>query len=374
MFRLSFFLIAKLLLLIGALPGSAGSQEGSIWTGPIQKCWSFESEDLTNLKNASDNDKTVFIPLLDGTIKALDSSSGKPIWSLNLRAALNSQILINQENLYVSATTRSADDESTAQVLLFSVDIDSGINIWTEELPPETLADEMHLEIEGFNLLLANHSGKTLLIQKSDRRILWQTKLETSLVTPPVVHNDMVFIGTSNKTVVVLSKITGKVVNQISIGVVPTSIFVANDRLVVGDKNGTVHSYDSSEGRKRWTARTGGEIVQISAIRGNLLVNSNDNFVYLIDVENGKKIWKRRLSGRILGTSVFEDQIAVFVSSGSNQAVFVDLANGKLINRLEIPESAYFVGPPLVIGKRLILPTNKNLTAYSPECAAEPKS
>ena len=372
MYRFLFVLGATAISLFLPISKTIEAQEKSIWFTPILQCWVHSEEETTNLKSASDNVMTIVVPLTNGTIEALDAKVGKAIWSRKFPGEISSDLIIDGKSLYLTA--QESKDLATNQLKqdkasrIYSIDIDSGINNWSKSFRDNTPDIKIDIVLSQTALFIGTTDGKITKLNRSDGALQWEISLETSLSSSPVLSGEHLLVNTENKTVVVISEKNGQIVNQVVSGILPTSLEIINSGILIGDERGFVRKLSLPSGSHRWQTRTGGRIRQMTLFKTNVIVISDDNFAYLIADGNGKKLWKRKLSGRILGGVILDQQIAVFLSTGSTEAIFVDLNNGRIVNRILSEHSDYYVSSPISAGDTVILPTNTGLEAYSPNC------
>ena len=374
MYRLLVILGFVLIITLGATV-EVGAQAVEDWAKPVKPCWVFQTDEMSSLASASDNEKTILLPLINGSVSAIDVDTGKSIWNLDLKNSINSRrILVNRTSLYLTGEIEPEVDSVSSEASLpegkykvYSVDIDSGINNWVNGLSLKRFSESLSISMDEKRIVVAANQGEVLSFDKRDRGFEWQVDLQTRLTTSPTIGASSILIGTRNKTIARIEKASGKILSQIPVSDVPSSLYVDSETIFVGDRRGFLRSFDPGE-NLRWRARTGGKIVEIAPIGNDLLVSSDDNFAYLFTKNKGKKRWKRKLAGRIIGKSILDNSVAVFLSSGSNEAVFVNLKNGKIVNRIEVGVDQWFVSPPRYVGGKVILPTNDGLSAFSPSC------
>ncbi len=377
MYKFLATLICAAALTLSVYPHAGLAQENPPWTGPLKKCWSFPSDQVSNLNGASDNESVVIIPFNNNVLTALDVRNGKPIWKSTFEKEFNSNLVINGKTLFITLTPKikpelpikvALDKTESTYSEISSIDIDSGLNNWARPLNSRS-DDEMTYINKNISVVFSSSkNGEITAFGIDDGEKLWNVNLGTSLSSSPIVNGNHIFIPTANKTIVVLSASDGGIVNQIPTGIVPSAIDVREENILVGDSDGNVDNLGIQSGKLKWRARTGGRIRQINPIEQNTLVVSDDNFAYLLDDGSGDKLWKRRLSGRILGSSLRETQIGVFLSNGSSEAIVIELNSGKIINRIPTEETGYFVSAPIIIGNRIVLSTNTGLYAYGSDC------
>ncbi len=378
MYKFLATLICAAALTLSIYSRAGMAQVNSTWSSPLKKCWSFPSDQVSHLGGASDNELTVVIPFNNNALIALDIRNGKPIWKSTFEKDFNSNLIINGKTLFIQLKPKNArklpikvalDKTKSTYSEITSIDIDSGLTNWARPLDSIRSTDEMtYINRNASVIFSSSKNGEITAFGINDGEKLWNVNLGTSISSDPNLNDTHIFIPTNNKTIVILSTSNGKIVNQIPTGIIPSAIYIRKENIVVGDSDGNVNNLSIQSGKLNWRARTGGGIRQINSIEENTLVVSDDNFAYLLDDGSGDKLWKRRLSGRILGSSLRETQIGVFLSSGSSEAIVIELNGGKIINRIPTEESGYFVSSPIIIGNRVVLPTNTGLYAYGPNC------
>lgn len=376
MYRLLIEWSIIVVILGSSLPNAATAQEIPDWTNPIHKCWSIGELSLSSRTNASDNESAIISHLSDQQILATDPQSGKTLWKRELQGQLTSQITVTNKTAYFAVKPKSdelvkinASRVSSQKIEIDAVDIDSGVNNWaSSELKTIDNDSEYTILLNNGNLYVVSASGNISAIREFDRSVVWSKKLNTSLTSLPVTLEDNIYLGTENKTIMIISGQTGEIKNQIPFGFEPTSIAISKVGIFAGDKEGNITAIEFPNHGFSWKSVTGGEIVGINPIDDDILVSSNDNFIYRFSGKNGTKVWKRKLAGRLLGNTILDNKIAAFLSVGSNEVLLVDLENGKIVNRISISRSEYFVSAPISIGAKLILPTDQGIEAYSPLC------
>ncbi|MCB1025853.1 MAG: PQQ-like beta-propeller repeat protein, partial [Acidobacteria bacterium] len=263
-------------------------------------------------------------------------------------------------------------EQTKPTTVLNSVDVDSGLSNWFLDLSEfeNTPDSEFYLLSDEQFLYVLNRGGQLFAIDKKDKTISWRKTVETSLSSKPVISGGMIAFGTTNKTIIEISRLNGEITTQIPLGFVPSSLAASTSHLFAGSKKGDLSAISRQSLSASWTGQTGGEIVDLKIVGNDLLASSNDNFVYRFSGDNGSKIWKRKMSGRILGNTIVNQNLSIVLSVGSSEAVLIDLSNGKIVNRIGVSDADYFLSAPVSIGNKMILPTNIGLGAYSPLCGA----
>ncbi|NNE97646.1 MAG: PQQ-binding-like beta-propeller repeat protein [Pyrinomonadaceae bacterium] len=358
-----------LLFWLAQFPLVSWAQAKSIWVKPLQQCWVFPSSNMTSLKTASDNEKTILLPTSQGEIVGIDISKGQAIWKTKIGETFDSEIFVDGQSLLVAGSETAAANAlgSTPSPSMLSINIDSGIA--SSLIPNLRLFDSegIFIESNGGLVVIAERNGNIYAFNKALKEVLWRKTFDLGFTTRPKLLNSRLYVGSSNRTVIVLSVIDGEMVGQIPIGKTPSDLLLSDSALYVGDQLGGVRSISLSTYSEIWKTKTGGGISEIAAFEDVILVSSNDNFEYAISKKSGKKVWKRKLAGRILGKALVESRIAAMVTHGSNIGLFIDLNDGAIVNRITLSKDDYFVSAPVFLSGKIVVPTNSGLIAYSPD-------
>jgi outer membrane protein assembly factor BamB len=193
--------------------------------------------------------------------------------------------------------------------------------------------------------------------------------LPSNINTKPIFSDQQIIFGLENKSLLYVNPLNGALTKERNKSFLSSgNLIKQSDIIITTDNNGSIYALDAERNKTYWKAKTGGRIISTALWNENILVSSNDNFVYLISLKNGNKRWKVRTGGRIIGNVILDSNRAVYISGGSNTALILDLNLGKIVNRITIKEDENFISSPLLINKRLIIPTQKAIYSFSPEC------
>lgn len=368
--------IILLLLLSNSSQGSRNLQENELWTQPFQLCWAFPSDNIAVPFSASDNE-LIFIPSLLGEIKAIDSTSGKIIWETQLGGLINSNIVSNGNNIYVANKSTQATDSQNpntkgiTSVSLHSIDSKSGITIWKKSFNLET---KTNLYIYEQSVIITSEDGYVANINQKDGTIIWEHDFKQP---SPVIslYENSIIIGTSNKTIFLISGTDGKVSKEINIEDVPDNILISSKRRIsYSNTKGFLYNLETLTGNIIWKRRFGGQITNITSTPNGLFISSIDNFIYLINENSGKIIWKRRLAARVTEKPFIRGDVAIVFAFGDSTSLFIDLKKGKIINSISLSDANYFVGNPFYSNNLLVFPTLSGLYAYGTVCESKEKT
>lgn len=354
-----------LVLILNIFLSDIYSQNQTPWTSPLQNCWEYKNDLMTTLKLASDNRNTIFLQNTIGDLFAINTRSGTITWKLEYGGTFNSNVVYANQTLLFLLTKRKETLDISNESFYREVEKDSGIT--TRSLTISNDSSSYVLKNDQYTYLVSDN-GKVLAYDKIDT-ILWSYDYDSRISTVPELIDNKIVFGTSNKTILSVDTVTGKILKQINLPRTPTSNLVNNKKsYFVGDVLGNVYSIDKGSGRIKWRTKTGGKIISIKMFHEKLLIGSDDNYAYAISIKTGKKIWKRKLAGRVIGQTLLDAFTVAYVSQGTNIAALLSVESGEIVNKIVLDESLYFVSPPIYIDDKVIVATQKGIYAFSSRC------
>jgi outer membrane protein assembly factor BamB len=151
-------------------------------------------------------------------------------------------------------------------------------------------------------------SGKRLLIplqpdtvmawHLDERRELWR---QTALPVRgrAVVDGEELFLATHDSRVVALSKGSGEIRWSRRLAGSLTPPVVTDDRVVVGSTADWVFALDRRSGRTAWDWPVWADVIGLAADRDRVYVIGLDNLVRALDRRNGNQHWKEAIGSRL---------------------------------------------------------------------------
>lgn len=328
---------------------------------PLERCWTYETGSLTPTPPASDNAFTVFLPESPSSLSALSLLTGQVLWTVQIGGNVISAPILDRNRVTIAAL--SADEPERRSLRIFSIDTLSGVSTGGKATAVDPGAAA--IAVGGEIAFLRPDGGITLVSANAAARGL---NAIDGVYAGISSYSDLVFSWTDLNEAVLIDPSSKPVVTRFELPSKPSGAFSADhENIYVGTEDGFVIAVERNSGETLWSSRTGGRIDKLTAVDGGVLAASRDNFVYLLADGNGSRTWKRKLAGRILGSALAGEDVAVFLSYGTNEAVVVRLSDGKLVNNVKVKEAEYFVSAPVIAGDYLLIPHNKGLSAYGPK-------
>ena len=342
---------------------------------PLHKCWNLETETLRDTGLASDNENSLFLPLISGTVKAVELQTGRIIWQTELGGDILGELHYDEGKIYVvSARGSSATDRNLSISQLNSA---TGITQWKKEFAANTKASAAYILTGGKNadtFCVVTDSGQIYLVDKKSGKTIFSKSLDAKITSPPALKDDQIYIGTNDNRILSIALSGKSGVSEITrLSYLPTIIVsgksAGNSALYIGNDFGEVFCLNTQTKKIDWKLRTGGAITDITEFGDRLIVSSADNYVYLLSARNGNRSWKKRLTGKNYGSTPTDSEVAVFSPLGDRSATFVELRKGKTINQITLDgnDENFFVNSPLIMDDKIIFSTLQGFYAFSAE-------
>ncbi|MBI4853889.1 MAG: PQQ-like beta-propeller repeat protein [Acidobacteria bacterium] len=319
--------------------------------------WQFASRNTTKLPALASSD-TVYLPLDDGRVIALEAQTGQLRWETQPGGKIVSPLIANDEQIYISSRLET---ETGSEGVLRVINKRSGLTSWTKKFTqafsnPLTLIDQT---IYGASL-----DNNFYSLDSKSGNINWSISLGSVAKAKPLVTDEEIFIGTEAGLIYSLSRNDGKEIWQFQAqGPLRASVSIEGDEVFLGDSLGHVYCLDRDTGKLIWTIRTGAAVESAPQVFGKLLVvTSFDNFVYGFNAKNGDTVWKVRLNGRLSFDPIVSSN-QLLITPQSSDKLFLLSSTGKALGQFQIENTNIIIAPPTLEANGLFLVTDEGLVA-----------
>lgn len=318
---------------------------------PFQKCWELPLKN--NVRSIVVNENQII--LTDGlfSIRSLDITSGLNLWSTEVGGEVISDLLLVGKTVFLVVSQDRSDEIVSKRALLVSINIDSGITNANIELP---LSKNYSLINTKYGLISAAEEGSLFLIGNSLNTIYWKKDLGSELRHQIVSSEKYVATIKQDKSILVMDTLTGEVILTKLFEFQPEAIELTNTiDLFVGDSRGMFRKINLLKDIEEWSFKTGGAIKSIQIVDDSLLINSTDNFIYKISVNKGIVEWRKRLSGRVKTAPLIRDDKFYHAAFGEDAFIVSLTSSGKTINKIDAGNLNNTVKKPILSGESGIL-------------------
>lgn len=348
------------------------SSESANLSLPFRLCYQKPDNKIAPVNFASDNKASLFVAFQAGKIAKIYLTNNSTIWMSNLGGEIISDLIFDDQRVYLitevfeGAPEKDKENDGGRRIInyiLWSLDAETGLTDWQL---PFTSNYSVFLESYQDKIFLIAKDGTVKWIKKHDAQKISNKNLARGISSPPNFFENKIYIGTEDNSILTVSADNAEIVSKIPTLQSPASVLIAaRDKLFWGERKGFVNLFDTKSNSRVWSVRYGGEISSLTLVPDGILVSSLDNFVYLISQQKGAKIWKRRLAGRISAEPLIISNFAVFVTAVDNNAVVLDLKNGKIVNQISLADIGFILSKPVIADKSLVFSTNKGIFAFS---------
>ena len=251
---------------------------------PVDIAWYLDLKQPASRLPAIDDDR-IFIPLVDGTLLALNLDTGAQVWSRH--RPVHGDLIVDNGILI-----------ATYEQLLIAFDAPSGRLLWTHRLDQRRMTTPT---ISNGWLVVTLRDTTLVAFRATDGQELWSQQLGLNATANPSISGGRVYIplvADSGGAVRALDLSTGNYVWERTLTGFPGPI-LALDAIFVGATDNFFYRLRLDDGRVDWYVRTGGDIYGLPAIdEERVYVTSLDNIVRALDRENGAQRWRMPLRGR----------------------------------------------------------------------------
>jgi len=168
-------------------------------------------------------------------------------------------------------------------------------------------------------------------VRKASTELVWRFATGDEVRSSPVVHKDVVLVGSYDKHVYALDTHAGaQRWRRATLGGVSSSPTIANDLVIVGSEDGSVYALDLRTGATRWSMRTERAVRSSPRVFQRVVyIGSDDQHVYALDATNGRELWKQRTWMPVRSSCAVQDGLVV-VGSMDGYVYAWDAASGGL--------------------------------------------
>lgn len=335
--------------------------DGPILSQPLAIAWRYQTDQATNFTPAADG-QTVFVPLSSGVLMALNASDGKLNWKAEAGGVFSTGPAVDDRSVFVA----QAYGEGTEQLkggTLRALSKTTGVTIWNRTLPVTITAG---LAFDAVALFGATADGNVYAFDKKNGQVLWSIQYQEEFTAQPLVAGEHVYFGGKSGTLRALNVRTGEVAWQYkSNGAIQGMPAVADDVVYFGSNDGNVYAFSEKDKELLWHRRTGASVQAVVVVPNGVLAASLDNFAYLLSLNKGSLVWRRQLPGRISARPIASADDALFTPFSTDQAIVLNLKDGKTANTLPLGEENSSSAAPVSVSNLVLITIPHGLLAFS---------
>jgi outer membrane protein assembly factor BamB len=302
---------------------SAAGPRYSTSTAPrsSQLLWStlFDSQIRTSVTISGNR---AYVGTFDGSIFALDASTGAEIWNFATGGSVWSSPTVANDMVYIGSNDFTVYALSTA----------SGSKIWNFTTGGGVFSSPTFVQEVVY---VGSTDNNVYALDASNGAKIWNFSTGGQVRDSPAVVNGVVYVGSQDGNFYALNAATGVLLWSSTTGDGDTytnsSPAVVNGVVYVGSTDTNLYAFQASDGSKVWSYTTGGKVSSSPAVFGGVVyVGSEDGSVYAIDASSGSKKWSHATGGPVYSSPAIADGV-VYVGSWDNTVYAFDATSGGTI-------------------------------------------
>ncbi|MGZ8846779.1 MAG: outer membrane protein assembly factor BamB family protein [Pyrinomonadaceae bacterium] len=337
----------------------AVKDDGPALSQPLVVTWRYQTDFTTDLTPAADN-QTVFFPLSNGVLVALNAPDGKLQWRAEVGGDFSAALVADDRSVY-AATRYTEPTEKHVHGTLRALSKATGLTLWIRNLPAPISGG---LVADDKALFGGSIDGHVYSIDKHTGQVLWSQQYAEEFSGQPLVAGGRVYFGSNAGVLRALDARTGQLLWEYKTrGPIQGQIAVNGNVVYFGSGDGNLYAFDEIRSKLRWHRRAGAAVQSVAVVENGVLASSLDNFAYLLSL-NGSLIWRRQLPGRISSRPITAPDGALFTPFSTDSAIVLNLRDGKPANTLSLGEENSSAAAPISVNKLVLITTPHALLAF----------
>jgi eukaryotic-like serine/threonine-protein kinase len=293
---------------------------------------------------------------------ALNASDGKLNWKAEAGGAFSAIPVVDDRSVFM-AQRYGEPGKGPVGGTLRALSKTTGVTLWMRTQP---VAISAGLAVDASAVYAASADGTVYAFDKRTGLVLWSCQYPEEFTAQPTIAGNNVYFSSKAGTVRALNAKTGELVWQYKTGgPVLGSVAVFEEVVYFGSGDGYVYAYDEPRKKLLWHRRTGAAVQAVTVVPNGVLAASLDNFVYLLSLNKGSLVWRRQLPGRISSRSITAADAALFTPFSTDQAIVLNLHDGKTANTLPLGEENSSGAAAVSINNLVLITVPHGLLAFS---------
>jgi outer membrane protein assembly factor BamB len=269
----------------------------------------------------------VYLASEDGTIRALDATTGATRWSYMRTAGVSSQdgydgyATVSGDVVYVGSDSGA----------LFALDSATGKLRWRMvwPMPSDTIYAAPAVDAGMVFVSVGGPDGGAYAFDAKTGKQVWYVSHILGCDSVPLVANGVIYFGSQTTyTLTALDEKTGALRWQVGSSGVNAPPVIAGGLIYIAGADQIIRAYHVSDGTPAWTFQTGGfagnPLIPTGAAMaisdGTLYAGSQGGTLYALNATTGKQLWSVTVRSPI-------DQPPAF----ANGAVYINTESGKVL-------------------------------------------
>jgi outer membrane protein assembly factor BamB len=288
----------------------------------------------------------------------------QPLWSMKIGDGAKKNYL--RLNPAVVGNTIFVDDYNGD---VFAVNTGTGKTIWTVKIKEDLTSG---VAATKGKLFVATESGKVVALSQKNGKILWNTPVSSEILATPVLASNMVLIQSIDGTITALDQNNGQQIWRFQQDVPALILHAASQPTVVGNlavvgfANGRLAAINIKTGNPTWmipvaVAKGSTDIERMVDIDVNPMVVGNTIYVATYQgtvaaftLGEGKLLWRHKISSY---TGITADSKNIYISDAKSHVWAFQEDDGAVLWRQKNLNARMVTGPALL--RRYVIVADK---------------
>lgn len=330
---------------------------------PLTVRWRYQSDQTSNFTPASDG-ATVYVPLGNGIMLALNVVDGQLRWKADVGGNFSASPAADERSIYAAGQyAEMSNDQRRVHGTLRALSKTTGVTVWLTTLQAPLSGS---LVVGEKAVFAGSIDGQVYAFDKRTGSTLWINRYAEVFNSRPTIAGGLLYIGSQQGSLFAFNQATGEAVWRYQTGgPIQGPIAAGDGSIYFGSGDGYVYALTSSKAKLIWRHRTGAAVQAVASVENGLLAASLDNFVYLLSIRKGSLIWRRLLPGRISACPVTASDGALFTPLSTDGAIVLGLRDGKPVNTLAVGEENSSSAAPIAVNDLVLVTTAHGLLAFA---------
>ncbi len=304
---------------------------------PFRKVWENHETDLLEFPPVM-SDERLFQLADDGTLAAIDSNTGKTLWTRQLGVQSASTPAVVGGTVYATILSRSNGGEGGRIVALRA---STGNIIWSRDLPSRSESSPL---VDSGKVIFGTESGTVYALQAATGHTIWTYQAAGAVKASPTLSKGILYFGDYSGNVQAISEATGRRIwlsgsegAPFGSGTFYSTAAVAYGRVYLGNTDGRIYAYEASNGSLDWAYQTGAYVYASPAVTNapglgpTVYEGSYDGNLYAINARTGQVRWQHRADGKISGSATIIGKVLYYSDLGSYSTTGLNTTTGKVV-------------------------------------------
>jgi outer membrane protein assembly factor BamB len=305
----------------------------------------------------------------DGVLAAINKQSGHFDWVRKLGDSSASTPAVTPTTVYATLYSRESGTENGRAVALDSA---SGRLLWSRGLPSPSESSPL---VDSGKVFFGSQDGTVYALNAHTGATVWMYHAEGAVKASPTLQGGVLYFGDYGGDLQAVSERTGRRLWRsgsegavVGSGTFYSTSAVAYGRVYLGNTDGRIYAYDQRTGSLDWAVQTGAYVYASPAVANapglgpTIYLGSYDGNFYALNARTGNIDWTYNAHGRISGSATIVGRIVYFSDLGTHTAIGLDIATGRPVYRFH--EGSF--DPVITDGHDIYLTGYNTLNALEP--------